>query len=89
VTTTLHAPRSTHHLSTAPLAGLLLLALAAAFVAGRATVAPRRPSPVQAPAAASSLSGATGSPEPAPWSVQGFRDGETMAETCLLPACNG
>ena len=84
-TLTLHQ-RPAVHSSTLRRLGVLLLAMALAFVAGRVTVAGRAP---PQPAALARPPAQPATPAPAPWQVQGFRDAETSADTCTSPDCNG
>jgi hypothetical protein len=64
--------------------GLLLLAMALSFLAGRATVVPAHAQQLDPRTKA-------GGPavEPPPWATHGFRDDESVEDIGMAPGCNG
>lgn len=76
-----HPPRRAPSL---PTLAALILALMAAFVAGRAT-ASRHPAPRPLPGLPATVEP---SPPP-PWSTRGFRDDERARSDCVAPDCTG
>jgi hypothetical protein len=73
------------HPSTVRTAGVVLLAMALAFFAGRATASRRGALPAD-PARPVALPVQT---QPAPPSAQRFRDDDTTDEICTAPNCSG
>jgi hypothetical protein len=72
---------------TAPLVGALIVALAVAFLAGRASVAAKPAAPPRD--AGASHAPVSGPQEAPPWTTHGFRDDETVRDACVTPDCTG